>query len=83
MNILNEIAEYLRAPPFNMKVNLVTLDEQTPQAWLQLLSNVLATLNEAPPTDLRDESLDQTAFRLADFLAKILLYKEAGKPFVH
>ena len=83
MNILDEIAEYLRAPPFNMKVNLVTLDEQTPQAWLQLLSNVLTTLNEEPAIDLRDEPIDQTAFRLSDFLAKILLYRDAGKPFAH
>ena len=78
---LSEIAEYLKAPPFNLKVNLVTLDEQTPKEWLQLLGDILTTLNEQPRIDLRDETLEETAARLREFLVRTLNYKPPGGPF--
>ena len=79
---LSEIADFLKAPPFNRKVNQVTLDEQSPQEWLQLLSDVLTTLKDTDRVDLRDETPDQTAFRISDFMTRILNYKPTVGVFV-
>jgi hypothetical protein len=80
---LSKIVELLKGPPFERKVTQVTLDEQTPQAWMQLISDIVTTLADEPRIDVRDETPDTTSFRLVDFLTRTLNYQQRLSPFAH
>lgn len=80
---LSVIVEFLKAPPFNKRISQIDLDEQTPLQWIQLLSDILTTLNEEERIDVRVESREQTAFRISDFLTRTLNYKKKMEAFVY
>jgi hypothetical protein len=72
---LAEVVDYLKRPPFSMRLTQVTLDEKTPIQLLQLLNDVMAKLSLDMDMDIRNEQLEQTSFRMVEFLSRVLTYK--------
>lgn len=59
----------------SLSESLVSFDEKSPVELLQLLSDVFSLLSPVHKRDVRDETPEQTVFRLMDFLLRILYFK--------
>ncbi|GFR67031.1 intraflagellar transport protein 81-like protein [Elysia marginata] len=68
------IVQELNKEPFNKSYNLISFDSLEPLQLLQVLNDVLATIDPKQKVDIREEAADQTAVRLLQFL-RVLKYK--------
>eukprot|EP01027_Heterolobosea_sp_BB2_P006031 GEZU01009157.1.p1 GENE.GEZU01009157.1~~GEZU01009157.1.p1 ORF type:complete len:103 (-),score=17.21 GEZU01009157.1:27-335(-) len=69
--IVERLNEVLR-----LDLTLVGLDEKSGQDLLQILNDVLSTLDSSQNVELRDEGAEMTASRILDFVGRILNMKQ-------
>lgn len=74
MNHIKSIVEHLNRPPFSLGLSLVSFHTKKGQELLQLVSDVFGSLDANQKKDLREETADQTAARLLEFIT-VLNYK--------
>ncbi|MBN3309343.1 intraflagellar transport protein 81 homolog [Amia ocellicauda] len=76
---IKAIVEHLNKEPFKKNFNLITFDSLEPMQLLQLLNDVLATIDPKQDIDIREEMPDQMARRMFSLLG-MLKYKPPGNP---
>ena len=77
------IKDRLNAPPFNMELSLVALDEKTPEGLLQVLSDVCGELDDRHKRDVRDESEEERGTRFTELLTVLKFKVPKGKECVN
>lgn len=71
---MKSIVTQLNKEPFNKSYNLISFDALEPLQLLQVLNDVLSTIDPKQKIDLREETPDQTAVRVFQLL-RVLKYK--------
>lgn len=74
MNHIKGIVDCLNRPPFSLSLSLVQFHNKKSNELLQLLNDVFKELDSKQEKDLREESADQTATRMLEFIT-VLNYK--------
>mmetsp|Transcript_25225 Transcript_25225/g.39030 ORF Transcript_25225/g.39030 Transcript_25225/m.39030 type:complete len:698 (+) Transcript_25225:1608-3701(+) len=68
MNEVNSIVKKLNEDPFNLNLRLVDFDGKSELEVLQILNNVLSSIDPELEADIRSEEPDERAYRISEFL---------------